>query len=215
MTYAIVVAVTAILMAAVVVSLNLTAGYAGQPNLAQSAFFGLGAYFAAVLSVEHGMSFWSVLPVAALVSGLAGAVLGAISLRLREDFFAITTVGLNFVVVALFKSVDFFGGAAGIYGLPLPVLGRTAFTNDHFLVLSLVVLAVVLLLRPVRPREVVFVVEPDQVPVLAGRLGVSSLSGLGQRSEPSTLPDRQLVSVGSASTGRSRAAIGPATPVDE
>ena len=149
MTYAIVVAVTAILMAAVVVSLNLTAGYAGQPNLAQSAFFGLGAYFAAVLAVEHGMSVWSVLPVAALVSGLAGAVLGAISLRLREDFFAITTVGLNFVVVALFKSVDFFGGAAGIYGLPLPMLGQTAFTNDHFLVLSLVLLALVVLVAKV------------------------------------------------------------------
>ncbi|MGY0005886.1 hypothetical protein [Micromonospora sp. I033] len=73
----------------------------------------------------------------------------------------------------------------------------------------LVVLAVVLLLRPVRPREVVFVVEPDQVPVLAGRLGVSSLSGLGQRPEPSTLSDRQLVSVGSASAERSRPAIGP------
>lgn len=73
----------------------------------------------------------------------------------------------------------------------------------------LVVLAVVLLLRPVRPREVVFVVEPDQVPVLAGRLGVSSLSGLGQRAEPATLPDRQLVSVGSAPAERSRAAIGP------
>ena len=101
------------------------------------------AYFAAVLSVEHGMSFWSVLPVAALVSGLAGAVLGAISLRLREDFFAITTVGLNFVVVALFKSVDFFGGATGIYGLPLPMIGGTAFTNDHFLVLSLTLLGLV------------------------------------------------------------------------
>ncbi|MCP3782797.1 hypothetical protein NLX85_05390 [Micromonospora sp. A3M-1-15] len=73
----------------------------------------------------------------------------------------------------------------------------------------LVVLAVVLLLRPVRPREVVFVVEPDQIPVLAGRLGVSSLSGLGQRSEPSTVPERQLVSVGSAPAERSRAAIGP------
>ncbi|MFC0028556.1 hypothetical protein ACFFMM_03350 [Micromonospora chaiyaphumensis] len=73
----------------------------------------------------------------------------------------------------------------------------------------LVVLAVVLLLRPVRPREVVFVVEPDQVPVLAGRLGVSSLSGLGRRPEPSTLPDRQLVSVGSGPAERSRAAIGP------
>ncbi|WP_239543212.1 hypothetical protein [Micromonospora terminaliae] len=73
----------------------------------------------------------------------------------------------------------------------------------------LVVLAVVLLLRPVRPREVVFVVEPDQVPVLAGRLGVSSLSGLGRVPEPAMLPDRQLVSVGSGPGERSRAAIGP------
>ncbi|WP_428961637.1 hypothetical protein [Micromonospora fluostatini] len=48
----------------------------------------------------------------------------------------------------------------------------------------LVALAVMLLLRPVRPREVVFVVEPDQVPVLAGRLGVTSLSGLGAPPEP-------------------------------
>ncbi|WP_231934798.1 hypothetical protein [Micromonospora viridifaciens] len=73
----------------------------------------------------------------------------------------------------------------------------------------LVVVAVVLLLRPVRPREVVFVVEPDQVPVLAGRLGVTSLSGLGARTEPDTLPERQLVAVGSAPAVRSRAAIGP------
>ncbi|MFE9691432.1 hypothetical protein [Micromonospora sp. NPDC005806] len=75
--------------------------------------------------------------------------------------------------------------------------------------LLLVALAVVVLLRPVRPREVVFVVEPDQVPVLAGRLGVSSLSGLGARPEPSPLPERQLVSVGSAHGGRTRVAIGP------
>ncbi|WP_306344834.1 hypothetical protein [Micromonospora sp. 4G55] len=80
--------------------------------------------------------------------------------------------------------------------------------------LLLIVLAVLVLLRPVRPREVVFVVEPDQVPVLAGRLGVSSLSGLGAAPEP----ERQLVSVGAPE--RSRAAIGavparrPATLAD-
>lgn len=73
----------------------------------------------------------------------------------------------------------------------------------------LLVLAVVLLLRPVRPREVVFVVEPDQVPVLAGRLGVSSLSGLGFREERPDLPVRQLVAVGSGHAERPRAAIGP------
>ncbi|MCI4064607.1 hypothetical protein MRQ36_19305 [Micromonospora sp. R77] len=66
----------------------------------------------------------------------------------------------------------------------------------------LVVLGVGLLLRPVRPREVVFVVEPDQVPVLAGRLGVTSLSGLGAQRSVAT--ERQLASVGAAP-----AAIGP------
>ncbi|WP_373684031.1 hypothetical protein [Micromonospora solifontis] len=73
----------------------------------------------------------------------------------------------------------------------------------------LLVLAVVLLLRPIRPREVVFVVEPDQVPVLAGRLGVSSLSGLGSPPERPDLPERQLVAVGSGHAERPRVAIGP------
>ncbi len=68
--------------------------------------------------------------------------------------------------------------------------------------------ALALLLRPVRPREVVFVVEPDQVPLLAGRLGVTSLSGLGapaaragdhpvgaRAGRQVVRPGRQLVSV--------------------
>lgn len=84
----------------------------------------------------------------------------------------------------------------------------------------LVACAVLLLLRHPRPREVVFVVEPDQVPVLAGRLGVTSLSGLGVR-EPcsaSSVPAvRQLASVGSGVSEWSRSAIGaePARPTPE
>ncbi|MFF5052225.1 hypothetical protein ACFY1S_03430 [Micromonospora sp. NPDC000663] len=78
----------------------------------------------------------------------------------------------------------------------------------------LVVGAVLLLLRPQRPREVVFVVEPDQVPVLAGRLGVTSLSGLGVR-EPATPPlpaVRQLAPVGSGERPRSAIGAEPARP---
>ncbi|MFF5171437.1 hypothetical protein ACFY3U_02235 [Micromonospora sp. NPDC000089] len=80
--------------------------------------------------------------------------------------------------------------------------------------LLLIASAALVLLRPVRPREVVFVVEPDQVPVLAGRLGVSSLSGLGRPT-----PERELVAVGTA-TEPGRPAIGagptnrPATLAD-
>ncbi|TDC80825.1 hypothetical protein E1193_16525 [Micromonospora sp. KC606] len=74
--------------------------------------------------------------------------------------------------------------------------------------LVLVGLAMPVLLRPLRPREVVFVVEPDQVPVLAGRLGVSSLSGLGAPRKPE--PERQLVAVGGADGGRPAIGAAPA-----
>ncbi len=84
----------------------------------------------------------------------------------------------------------------------------------------LVACAVLLLLRPPRPREVVFVVEPDQVPVLAGRLGVTSLSGLGVRDPRpggSVPTARQLAPVGSGASEWSRSAIGaaPARPTPE
>ncbi|MFI6823983.1 hypothetical protein ACIBJE_24035 [Micromonospora sp. NPDC050187] len=69
----------------------------------------------------------------------------------------------------------------------------------------LVALALLLLLRPPRPREVVFVVEPDQVPILAQRLGVTSLSALGSSSGDPAPAERTLVAVGSGG----RPAIGP------
>ncbi|WP_434090315.1 hypothetical protein [Micromonospora avicenniae] len=78
----------------------------------------------------------------------------------------------------------------------------------------LLTFAVLLLFRPVRPREVVFVVEPDQVPVLAGRLGVTSLSGLGAQptggDDRMTRVQRQLVAVGSGAAERSAIGAVPA-----
>lgn len=143
MSYYIVVLVTALIFASAVVSLNMVAGYAGQPNLGQSAVFGIGAYFAAALATSHGVSFWTNLLISAAVAGAAGAAIGAISLRLREDFFAITTVGLNFVVVALFQTIPFFGGATGIYAIPLPTIFGRSFGNAEFLGSSLLLLVVV------------------------------------------------------------------------
>ncbi|MGO9177836.1 MAG: branched-chain amino acid ABC transporter permease [Candidatus Limnocylindrales bacterium] len=143
LAYLEVVLVTLTIYAILVVSLNIVAGYAGQPNLAQGAFFGIGGYFAAVLSTHYGWSFWATIPAAIATSGLAGFVLGAISLRLREDFLAVTTIGLNFVVVAMFQYVPFFGGAVGVYAIPLPSIGAHQFGNGDFLAVGLAMLCVV------------------------------------------------------------------------
>ncbi len=141
--YLLVVLVTLSIYAILVVSLNIVAGYAGQPNLAQGAFFGIGAYFAAVLSVDYGWSFWLTIPAAVGTAGIAGLVLGAISLRLREDFLAVTTIGLNFVVVAMFQYVPFFGGATGVYAIPLPSIAGHQFGNGDFLIVGLAMLLLV------------------------------------------------------------------------
>ncbi|MDA8424552.1 MAG: branched-chain amino acid ABC transporter permease [Treponema sp.] len=143
MSYLLVVGVTIAIYAVLTVALNMVVGYVGQPNLAQSAFLGLGAYFAAVLSTRYHLGFWWTIPVAFGVAGIAGFALGAISLRLREDFLAITTIGLNFVMVAVFQYLPFFGGAVGIYSIPVPSIGEHHFGNLDYLILAAAMLALV------------------------------------------------------------------------
>lgn len=142
MRYYEVVTTTVTIYAVLAVSLNIVVGYAGQPNLGQAAFFGLGAYVAAALAARHGVSFWLCLPAALATGCVAGLILGAISLRLREDFLAVTTIGINFVVVAMFAKIPFFGGAVGIYAIPLPSIGSHQFSNLDFAVAAIVMLIV-------------------------------------------------------------------------
>ncbi|RME85468.1 MAG: branched-chain amino acid ABC transporter permease [Caldilineae bacterium] len=103
-------------------SLNILVGYAGQVSLGHAAFFGIGAYTSAVLTVRYEQSFWVGILAAILVTGIVGAFLGLPSLRVRHDFLVLATMGINFVVVAIFKYVDFFGGAMGLVNLPAPAL---------------------------------------------------------------------------------------------
>ena len=104
--------------AIVVCGLNVIVGYAGQISLGHAAFFGIGAYAAALLATKAGLSFWAALPIVLVISGLVGLLLGLPSLRVRDDFLAITTIGINFIVEAIFLYIPFFGGALGIGGIP-------------------------------------------------------------------------------------------------
>jgi branched-chain amino acid transport system permease protein len=73
-----------------------------------------------------------------------GALLGIPCLRVRDDFLAITTMGINFVVEAVFLYIPFFGGAMGIGGINLPGwFGREmAKTEYFFLILSVFLLLI-------------------------------------------------------------------------
>ncbi len=101
-------------------SWNLISGLTGYVSFGHVAFFGTGAYAAAILVTSHG---WHWVP-ASMVGGVAAVVLALIigypCLRLKGPYFAIATLGLNEVMRVL---VSYFDGlTGGGLGISLPSL---------------------------------------------------------------------------------------------
>lgn len=57
-------------------SLNILTGYAKQVSLGHAAFFGIGAYAAAILATKAGLSFWAALPCVVVITTVVGVFLG-------------------------------------------------------------------------------------------------------------------------------------------
>ena len=182
------------IQAIVVCGLNVIVGYAGQISLGHAAFFGIGAYSAALLATQGGLGFWSALPIVLAICAGCGLLLGLPSLRLKHDFLAITTIGINFIVQAVFLYVPFFGGALGISGIPRVELFGTALRGTRFLYLCLAFLALVVLvswlftrvfaglacfaLREDEPAAASLGISPVRFKLLAFMLG-TVFAGLG------------------------------------
>ncbi len=135
---------TAAIFVLLALSLNIITGYAGQAMMGIAAFFGIGAYTAAIVTTNGG-NFWLGLLAGIIVSGVFGAVLGVISIRLQADFLAITTIGINFVMVALFNQLKITGGTLGLT-TQKPTMFGIKFTNMHFFFLTIIFIVIVCLL---------------------------------------------------------------------
>jgi branched-chain amino acid transport system permease protein len=93
--------------------------YARQTSLCQAAFMGVGGYAAAFLISKHGWAWMAAIPAGALVAGLTGALASAATHRVREDTFAIATLGIQLIASNAFIVAEpITGGAAGIFFLP-------------------------------------------------------------------------------------------------
>jgi branched-chain amino acid transport system permease protein len=91
----------AILFVFLSLGLNIVVGMAGLLDLGYVAFYAVGAYTWALLASPHfnlHLPFWTIIPIGALLACLAGAVLGAPTLRLRGDYLAIVTLGFGEIV---------------------------------------------------------------------------------------------------------------------
>jgi branched-chain amino acid transport system permease protein len=106
------------------VSLNMISGFCGQVSLGHGAFFGAGAYAAALAMVATSSVPLAI--IVALVTGsLLGVVVGFASLRVRSDFLAVTTIGVNFLFIGFVRKQAWLGGEMGISGIPPTGLGAS------------------------------------------------------------------------------------------
>jgi branched-chain amino acid transport system permease protein len=133
------------------IGLNIVVGYAGLLDLGYVAFYAVGAYTAAWFASLHfeqtsfhfgsvgitrdavgiHLSFWLILPIAGMVTALAGILIGLPTLRLRGDYLAIVTLGFGEIIPQVVRNGDSFGGfnltngTFGINPIDSPGFGET------------------------------------------------------------------------------------------
>jgi len=103
--------------------LNVVVGLSGLLVLGYGGFYAIGAYTFALLNHYYGFGFWESLPLAGIVAGAFGLMLGFPVLRLRGDYLAIVTLGFGEIVrILLLNSTSLTGGPNGIAQIPKPGL---------------------------------------------------------------------------------------------
>ena len=124
------------------VSLNLITGFTGQFSIGHAGFMAVGAYSSVFLTVYYSqpveqwltslvgpavaqaLVFLGIILFGALVTALAGLLVGIPSLRLRGDYLAIVTLGFAEIIRIIILNIDRVGGATGFRGAVSPWEGR-------------------------------------------------------------------------------------------
>jgi len=119
------------------ISLNLIAGYTGLLSIGHAAFFGVGAYVAALMALNLHSPFLINTVCAVILSGLLGALVGIPSLRIRDDYFVIATFAFQVITFSVLNNwVSFTGGPMGLPGIPQPtIFGLQISSQVGFLIL--------------------------------------------------------------------------------
>jgi branched-chain amino acid transport system permease protein len=149
------------IFAVLALSLNLLLGYTGQLSLGHAAFFGIGAYASALLTVKLEWSPWIGLVAATVLPAGAGWVIGRLALKLRGAYFVLLTI--SFAGVISLVSVNWMeltNGPLGLPGVPpvaialpgLPALSLRSKGAYYYLVLAAVVGSYLLCSALIRSR---------------------------------------------------------------
>ena len=130
-------------------SLQLALGYTGLINLGHIAFFAIGAYISALLTL-NGTPFIIAILLAGIISAFFGFLLSIPTNKLKGDYLALATLAFTFVVYAVTLNwISLTRGPLGLPGIPKPSLFGLSFSSNlSFLILTtLITLAVFFIIK--------------------------------------------------------------------
>src|SRR5207244_1867797 len=132
--------ISALLLATLAQSWNIIGGYTGYASFGNSVFYGLGSYGTAIAMVQWHLPFSVGLALGAILAVAFAVLLGLPVLRLRGHYFAIATLALAEVMIAIFSNLEIAGRNIG---LVLPLLrGDALFYELALGLLALTTLAI-------------------------------------------------------------------------
>lgn len=134
----------------------LISGHAGMLNMGQAAFYGVGAYVAAIMQLNYGVPFILCFIVAGLGTGLCGFLVSIPCLRLDTDFLSLITTAFSYIFLAIVRNwMSVTRGPMGLTAIPpIKLFGYTfsSATSIYFLLLGIVVVCYILMNNIVNSR---------------------------------------------------------------
>lgn len=135
------------------ISVGLVLGYLGELSFGHSAFYGVGAYITAYITLHFGWSFWISFPVAVVFTMVSGLCVGLLAFRTKGHYFALVTMGLGQIFFLFANNLqNITGGGAGMRGIKPPdpialgfiTISFESKTSMYFLILTVVAIVTLL-----------------------------------------------------------------------
>jgi branched-chain amino acid transport system permease protein len=137
-------------------ALNVINGYSNQFCIGFAAFYCIGSYTEAILSVNFKINFWILIPISGVMAAIAGLLICLPTLNLSGKYLSIVTLGFSEIVrlIALNWS-DVTGGPMGIKGIPTPTLFGFRFKDSisyYYIFLAFAILFIFITNRVIKSR---------------------------------------------------------------
>jgi branched-chain amino acid transport system permease protein len=162
------------------ISLNLLIGSTGLFSLGHAAFYGIGAYASALLTLKGHLPFVAAFLLSGIITALIGGLIAFPALRLKGIFLAIGTLGFNEIIRLLAINLDTLtGGPAGLPGIPTPdIFGMTISQPEEYYIFIVILVAITYAifqrLIASRPGRALLAIRDDEIAAKAMGINITS-----------------------------------------